>query len=105
VSFFGAGSRRVSGDASFALSNAGGLTLLRCRSGGVSGGDKRNAGHGDPVTVHHELGQGWSAAVSSQETAVNTFLQPRPYLQNSEGNVSKYLRQFGFNTATNKRRK
>jgi hypothetical protein len=32
--FFGVGSRRVFGGASFALSNAGGLTLLRCRSCG-----------------------------------------------------------------------
>jgi hypothetical protein len=62
-----------------------------CRGYGALSGDKRNAGHGDPIPVHHELGQGWSAAVSSQETFVNTVLQPRLYLQNSEGHVLKYL--------------
>jgi hypothetical protein len=105
VPIFGVGSRRVFGGASFALSNVGGLTLLRCRSCGAPSGDKRSAGHGDPIPIHHELGQGWSAAESSQETVVNTLLQPRLYLQNSEGNVLKYLRECAFNITINKRKK
>jgi hypothetical protein len=96
VPFFGVGSRRVFGGASFALSNAGGLPLLRCRSRGVPGGDKRNTGHGDPVPVHHELGQGWSAAVSSQETVVNAFLQPRLYLQKQRGQCVKVFTTICF---------
>jgi hypothetical protein len=91
VPFFGVGSRRVFGSASLVLSNVDGLTLLGCRSCGASTSDKRNAGHGDPIPIHHELEQGWSAAESSPETVVNMLLQPRPYLRNSEGNVLKYL--------------
>jgi hypothetical protein len=105
VPLFGVGSRRVFGGASFVLSNAGGLTFLRCRSRGAPSGDKRNAGHGDPIPLRHELGQGWSAAEPSPETVVNTLLQSRPYLRNSEGNVLKYLRECAFNTTINKRKK
>jgi hypothetical protein len=104
VPLFGVRSRRVFGNASLVLSNVGGLTP-RCRSRGASSGDKRNAGHGDPIPIHHELGLGWSAAESSPETVVNTLLQPRPYLRNSEGNVLKYLRECALNTTINKRKK
>jgi hypothetical protein len=72
VLFFGGRSHRVSGGASFVHRCAGGFTsLLRCGYGAL-GGDERNAGHGDPISVHHELRQGWSAAVPSQETIVDT---------------------------------
>jgi hypothetical protein len=72
VPFFGGRSRRVSGGASFVHRCVGGFTSLLRRGYGALGSDKRNAGHGDPISVHHELGQGWSAAVSSQETIVDT---------------------------------
>jgi hypothetical protein len=97
VPFFGGGSRHVSGGASFVHRSTDGFTSLLRRGYGALSGDKRNAGHGDPIPVHNELGQGWSAAVSSQETIVDTLLQPRLYLQNSEGNVLKYLRGCAFN--------
>jgi hypothetical protein len=105
VPLFGGGSRRVFGGASFVHRSTGSFASLLCRGYRALSGDKRNAGHGDPIPIHHELGQGWSAAVSSQETFVNTLLQPRLYLQNSEGNVLKYLRGCAFNTTTNKRKK
>jgi hypothetical protein len=72
VPLVGGRSHRVSGVASFVHRCAGGLTPLLRRGYGALAGDKRNAGHGDPISVHHELGQGWSAAVSSQETIVDT---------------------------------
>jgi hypothetical protein len=90
VPFFGVGSRHVFGGASFVLSNTGCLTLLRCRSCGASSGDKRNAGHGDPIPLRHELGQGWSAAEPNPETVVDALLKTRPYLQSSKGNALKY---------------
>jgi hypothetical protein len=71
VPFFSGRSRRASGGASFVHRCAGGFTPLLRRGYGTLGGDERNAGHGDPISVHHELGQGWSAAVSSQETIVD----------------------------------
>jgi hypothetical protein len=72
VLFFGGRSRRVSSGASFVHRCAGGFTPLLRRGYGALGGDKRNAGHGDPISVHHELRQGWSAAVPSQETIIDT---------------------------------
>jgi hypothetical protein len=105
VPFFGGGSRRVFGGASFVLRNAGGFTFLLCRSCGAPSGDKRNAGHGDPIPLRHELGQGWSAAELNPEMVVNTLLQSRLYLRNSEGNVLKYSRECTFNTTIDKRRK
>jgi hypothetical protein len=71
VPFFRGRSRRVSGGTSFVHGCASGFTSLLHRGFGARGGDKRNAGHGDPISVHHELAQGWSAAVSSQETIVD----------------------------------
>jgi hypothetical protein len=65
------------------------FALFSCSSFGTSGGDKRNARHSDPVPLRHELGQGWSAAKPNPDAIINTLLQPRPYLQNSEGNMSK----------------
>jgi hypothetical protein len=97
VPFFDGVSRHVSGGASFLHRCTGGFTSLLRRGYGVLSGNKRNVGHGDPIPVHHELGQGWSAAVSSQETIIDTCLQPRLYLQNSEGNVLNYLRGCAFN--------
>jgi hypothetical protein len=90
VPFFGVGSRHVFGSASFVLSNAGCLTLLRHRSCGASSDDKRNAGHGDPIPLRHELGQGWSAAEPNPETVADALLKTRPYLRSSKGNVLKY---------------
>jgi hypothetical protein len=71
VLFFGGRSCRVPDGASFVPRCAGGFTPLLRRGYGTLGGDERNAGHGDPISVHHELAQGWSAAVSSQETIVD----------------------------------
>jgi hypothetical protein len=105
VPFFGGGSRRVFGGASFVLRSAGGFAFLLCRSYGALSGDKRNAGHGDPIPLRHELGQGWSAAEPNPETVVDTLLQSRPYLRNSVGNVSKYLRKYTFNAIISIRRK
>jgi hypothetical protein len=56
VPFFSSGSRRVFGGASFVVRNTGGLTFLPCRSFGAPSSDKRNAGHGDPIPLRHELG-------------------------------------------------
>jgi hypothetical protein len=56
VPFFSSGSRRVFGGASFIVRNAGGLTFLLCRSFRAPSGDKRNARHGDPIPLRHELG-------------------------------------------------
>jgi hypothetical protein len=103
--FFGGGSRRVFGGANFVLSNDGGFTPLLCRSYGALSGEKRNAGHGDPIPLRHELGQGWSAAEPNPKTVVDTLLQPRPYLRNSVGSVSKYLRKYTFNATISIRRK
>jgi hypothetical protein len=72
VPFFCGRSRRVSGGANFVHRFAGGFTPLLRRGYGALGSDKRNAGHGDLISVHHELGQGWSAAILSQETIVDT---------------------------------
>jgi hypothetical protein len=89
VPFFGSGSRRVLGGASFVVGNADGLALLSCCSFGTPSCDKWNAGHSDLVPLRHELGQGWSAAKPNPDAIINTLVQPRPYLQNSGGNVSK----------------
>jgi hypothetical protein len=56
VPFFSSGSRRVFGGASFVVRNAGGLTFLPCRGFGAPSGNKRNAGHGNPIPLRHELG-------------------------------------------------
>jgi hypothetical protein len=76
------GSRLVAGSASD-------LALFPCSSFGTSGGDKGNTRHSDPIALRHEPGQGRSAAKSNPEAIVNTILQPGPYLQNNEGNMSK----------------
>jgi hypothetical protein len=89
VPFFGSRRRRVLGNTSFIAGSAGGFALFPHSSFGTSGGDKRDARHRDPVPLRHELGQGWSAAESDPDAIVNTILQPRPYLQNSEDDVSK----------------
>jgi hypothetical protein len=81
--------RRVLGGASFVVGNAGDPALLSCCSFGTPSGDKWNAGHSDPVPLRHELGQGWSAAKPNLDAIINTLLQPRPYLQNNGGNMSK----------------
>jgi hypothetical protein len=87
--FFGSRRRRVLGSTSFVAGNAGDFALLPCGSFGTSDGDKWNARHSDPVPLRHELGQGWSAAKPNPDAIVNTLLQPRPYLQNSEDTMSK----------------
>jgi hypothetical protein len=89
VPFFGSWSCRVLGGASFIVGNATDPALLSCCGFGTPSGDKWNAGHSDPVPLRHELGQGWSAAKPNPDAIINTLLQPRPYLQNSGGNMSK----------------
>jgi hypothetical protein len=74
VPFFGSGSHRVLGGASFVIRNVGGLAFISCRSFGTPSGDKRNAGHSDPVPLRHELGQGWSAAKPNPDAIINTLL-------------------------------
>jgi hypothetical protein len=96
VPFFGGGSRRVFGGATFVLMDAGGLPFLRCHGCGAPSGDKRNARHGDPIPLRHELGQGWSAAEPNPETVVGTLLKSRPYLRNNEGKCVKVLTRMYF---------
>jgi hypothetical protein len=84
---FGGGSCGVLGAASFILRNAGGFAFSRYRSYGALGGNKRDAGHGDPFPLRHELGQRRSAAKPNPETVVHTLLQSRPYLQNNVGSM------------------
>jgi hypothetical protein len=79
----------VVGSTSVVAGSAGGFALFPRSSFGTSGGDTWNARHSDPVPLRHETGQGWSAAKSNPEAIVNTLLQPRPYLQNNVGNMSK----------------
>jgi hypothetical protein len=89
VPFFGSRRRRVVGSTSLVAGSAGDFALFPCSSFGTSGGDKWNTRHSDPVPLRHEPGQGRSAAKSNSEAIVNMLLQPRPYLQNNEGNMSK----------------
>jgi hypothetical protein len=92
VLLFGRLRRSLFNSASLIAGSAGHLALFPCSSFGTSGGDKGNPWHSDPVALRHEPGQGRGAAEPNPEAFVNEILQPRPYLWNTEGNMSAWVR-------------